>query len=86
MHEFLAMNAAFAEPTTTRRTVRRTMRAPRPGSFSERAKVAMIHAGLSVKDVAQRVECARVTASEAINHGLHWPTRCRIAELLGIEP
>jgi len=80
------MNAAFSEPTPDRRPVSRVTRAPRPGSFSERAKVAMIHAGLSVKDVAEKVECARVTASEAINHGLHWPTRCRIAELLGIQP
>lgn len=40
---------------------------------------------LTVTEIANQVGCSRVTASEAINHSLHTPTRIRIAKLLGID-
>lgn len=55
-------------------------------SFLTRAKVALLLKGMSVTDLAAAVGCARVTASECINHGLHEPTRLRIAAYLDIAP
>lgn len=54
--------------------------------FRTRAKVALALMDISITDLAAAVGCARVTASECINHGLHEPTRRRIAAHLKIDP
>lgn len=61
-----------------------------PGNFQRgfklRAKTRMLELDLTVTDVAAKVGCSRTAASQAINHGLHEPTRRKIAAALGITP
>lgn len=52
--------------------------------FRVSAKNRMNELGLSVTQLAARLDVSRVAASQAINHGLHGPTRMRIAQFLSI--
>ena len=56
----------------------------RQQSFTLRAKVAIVQRGTNVSEIARAIGRSRVATSEAINHGLHEPTRRLIAEHLGI--
>lgn len=60
---------------------------PRPTAqepFKTRAKVAMARREITVSEMARKLGCSRVTASQAINRGLHEPTRRKIAAFLNI--
>lgn len=58
--------------------------ANRQQSFTLRAKMAMVASGTNVSDVARAIGRSRVVTSQAINHGLHEPTRRLVAAHLGI--
>lgn len=79
MHEFLTDNAAFLP--AHRKAIRES---PSKSIFRIRAKVAMARRDLNVTELAKALGVSRVTCSQAINHGLHNPTRRRIAAFLGI--
>lgn len=53
-------------------------------NFTLRAKLAMVSRGTNVTEVAAAIGRSRVVTSQAINHGLHEPTRRLIAKHLGI--
>ena len=44
----------------------------------------MVATGTNVSDVARAIGRSRVVTSQAINHGLHEPTRRLVAQHLGI--
>jgi transposase-like protein len=52
--------------------------------FPLRAKVAIVQRGTNVSEIARAIGRSRVATSEAINHGLHEPTRRLVAQHLGI--
>ena len=49
-----------------------------------RAKVAILHRGTSISEIAKAIGRSRVVTSQAINHGLHEPTRRMVAKHLNI--
>jgi hypothetical protein len=55
-----------------------------PKSFTYRARVALIMRRMTVAQVARAIGRSRVVTSQAINHGLHEPTRKLVAKHLGI--
>lgn len=61
-----------------------TTSASRQQSFTLRAKIAMVATGTNVSDVARAIGRSRVVTSQAINHGLHEPTRRLVAQHLNI--
>lgn len=61
-----------------------TAPAMRQQTFTLRAKLAMVSRGTNVTEVAAAIGRSRVVTSQAINHGLHEPTRKLIAQHLGI--
>jgi hypothetical protein len=52
--------------------------------FSLRAKTRMLELNLSITGLARELRLNRNTVSQAINHGLHGPTKVRIAARLGV--
>lgn len=52
--------------------------------FTMRAKVAILHRGTSISEIAKAIGRSRVVTSQAINHGLHEPTRRLVAKHLNI--
>lgn len=52
--------------------------------FRIQAKVAMARKELNVTQLAIAIGVSRITCSQAINHGLHNPTKRKIAAYLGI--
>lgn len=45
----------------------------------------MLELGLSITALAKELRLNRNTVSQAINHGLHGPTRARVAARLGVS-
>jgi hypothetical protein len=78
MHDFLVITYQRGNDAPSKPNVRA------PGSFKIRAKVEMARRDINVTQLAKALGVSRITASQAINHGLHNPTRRRIAEYLGI--
>lgn len=61
-----------------------TNRTQAQGDFALRVKVALLHRGQSISDLARHLGVSRNTVSLAVNRGLYEPTRQRIAKELKI--
>lgn len=58
---------------------------PIQDNFRVDAKSRLTQLGMSITELATRLGVSRIAASQAINHGLHAPTRKRIAEFLSLK-
>lgn len=62
------------------RTTVNTNRTQAQEDFALRVKVALLHRGESLSDLARRLGLSRNTISLAVNRGLYEPTRRRIRQ------
>lgn len=57
---------------------------PTQDNFTVSAKKRLIELGLTITELASIVGASRTATSQAINNGMHAPTRKRIADHLSI--
>lgn len=84
MNDFLDMPVKGAFKTKPVRPARLRPLSSTPDDFPMRAKIAIVQLGTDVSEIARAIGRSRIITSQAINHGLHKPTRKLIAQHLGI--